>query len=315
MPATAIPTTAEVKRLNTTSRERQLETSFDSELGAYWALMSPRPRPCFNVQLLGDLYAYIGSIKANGGTLRIGNREERVSYGILGSSMPGIFNLGGDLALFRLLIHTQDRDTLVDYGRRCVENLLEWHRNCDGLITSIALVQGDALGGGFEAALSASVLIAEESSRLGFPEILFNLFPGMGAFSFLSRKIGRRAAEEVITSGTIYSARQLYDMGVIDVLTPDGTGRAAVEGYIRKHSKSRSGRQGFERARNEIAPVTEQELIRVVEIWADTALKLQERDLKVMDRLIRAQARTAEMLSPNASNIVPMHAIAAVAND
>ena len=101
-------------------------------------------------------------------------------------------------------------------------------------MTSIALVQGDALGGGFEAALSATVLIAEESSRMGFPEILFNLFPGMGAFSFLSRKIGRRAAEEMITSGTIYSARQLYDMGVIDVLTPDGTGEAAVHGFIRK---------------------------------------------------------------------------------
>ena len=220
--------------------------------------------------------------------------------------------MGGDLALFRLLIHTQDRESLIDYGKRCIDNLIDWHRNCDGLITSIALVQGDALGGGFEAALSASVLVAEESSRLGFPEILFNLFPGMGAFSFLSRKIGRRAAEEIITSGTIYSARQLYDLGVIDVLTPDGTGRAAVESYIRRHSKSRSGRQGFERARNEVAPVTEQELIRVVEIWADTALKLQERDLKVMERLIRAQARAAEQLEPKQeANIFTLPAVAA----
>src|SRR5207249_9331698 len=124
-----------------------------------------------------------------------------------------------------------------------------------------------------------SVLIVEESSRLGFPEILFNLFPGMGAFSFLSRKIGRRAAEEMITSGTIYCARQLYDSGVVDVLTPDGTGEAAVHSFIRKHSRNLTGRQGFERARNEVSPITEQELLRVVEIWADTALKLQERDL------------------------------------
>ena len=87
-------------------------------------------------------------------------------------------------------------------------------------------MQGDALGGGFEAALSASVIVAEESARMGFPEILFNLFPGMGAYSFLSRKIGRRAAEEMIVSGTIYGARQLFDLGVVDVLTPDGTGEA-----------------------------------------------------------------------------------------
>jgi DSF synthase len=167
------------------------------------------------------------------------------------------------------------------------------------------------LGGGFEAALAASVLVAEESSRLGFPEILFNLFPGMGAFSFLSRKIGRRAAEELITSGTIYSARQLYDLGVIDVLTPDGTGRSAVEGYIRRHSKNLNGRQGFERARSEVDPVTADELMRVVEIWADTALRLQERDLRVMERLIRAQARTAEQLGSNhASNVVAMSSVA-----
>lgn len=310
-----MPATAEVKLLNVL-RECQIDTNFDSELGAYWALMSPRPKPCFNVHLLGDLNAYIRSIKINQGKILAGGREQRISYGILASSTPGVFNLGGDLALFRMLIHVQDRAALVDYGKRCIENLLEWHRNCDGLITSIALVQGDALGGGFEAALSASVLIVEESSRLGFPEILFNLFPGMGAFSFLSRKIGRRGAEELITSGNIYSARQLYDMGVIDVLTPDGTGRAAVESYIRRHSKNLLGRQGFERARNEVAPISEQELLRIVEIWADTALRLQERDLKVMDRLVRAQDRSAEqLLSTRTQNVVPMHAVAAGGGD
>jgi DSF synthase len=292
------------------SRECQIETNFDSELGAYWALMSPQPKPCFNVHLLRDLNAYIRSIKINDGKILAAGREQRISYGILASNTPGVFNLGGDLALFRMLIHVQDRAALVDYGKRCIENLLEWHRNCDGLITSIALVQGDALGGGFEAALSASVLIVEESSRLGFPEILFNLFPGMGAYSFLSRKIGRRGAEELITSGNIYSARQLYDMGVIDVLTPDGTGRAAVESYIRRHSKNLLGRQGFERARNEVAPISEEELLRIVEIWADTALRLQERDLKVMDRLVRAQARSAEQLLSTRANVVPMHVAA-----
>ena len=305
---------AEVKQLNP-CRESQIQTKFDAELRAYWAYMSPSPRPCFNMQLLAELNGYVRSIKANHGEICVFGREERISYGVLASSTPGIFNLGGDLALFRMLIHTQDRGALVEYGTRCIDNLLEWHRNCDGLITSIALVQGDALGGGFEAALSASVLIVEESSRLGFPEILFNLFPGMGAYSFLSRKIGRRSAEEIITSGNIYSARQLYDMGVIDVLTPDGTGPLAVASYIRRHSRSLNGRQGFESARNEIGPVTLQELHRVVEIWADTALRLQERDLKVMDRLIRAQVRTAEQLSPSRENVVPMHAVAGVAGD
>ncbi|HEX6002985.1 MAG TPA: crotonase/enoyl-CoA hydratase family protein [Burkholderiales bacterium] len=303
---------AEVKLLRAAAHYNQVETRFDAELGVYWALMAPRPRPCFSIQLLADLHSYITTITTTGAHIHVGSEVHRIAYGVLASSTSGVFNLGGDLALFRMFIHNQDRQALLDYGRKCVDNLLAWHRNCDGLITSIALVQGEALGGGFEAALSASVLIAEESSRLGFPEILFNLFPGMGAYSFLSRKIGRRAAEEMITSGTIYSARQLYDLGVIDILTPDGTGEAAVQSFIRRHSKSANGRRGFERARNEVVPVTEEELLRVVDIWADTALKLQERDLKVMERLIRAQARNAEsQTQADGRNVVPMHAMAA----
>src|SRR5579862_307938 len=296
-----LPASAEVKLFGH-PRESQLQIEIDRNFGAYWAFMLPRPRPCFNMPILDELRRFIERIKVSTSA-----GEVRPVYGVLASGTPSIFNLGGDLALFRTLIQMQDRESLVNYGKRCVECLLEWHRNCDGLITSIALVQGEALGGGFEAALSASVLIAEESSRFGFPEILFNLFPGMGAFSFLSRKIGRRQAEELIISGTIYSARQLYDMGVLDVVTPDGTGRAAVEGYIRRHSKNLCGRQGFERARNEVMPITDEELIRVVEIWADTALKLDERDLRVMDRLIRAQARAAEQsTSDNVKNIAPI---------
>jgi DSF synthase len=300
--------TAEAKVL-AHSMQGQIEVKYDSDMGAFWAYMKPHPRPCFNATLLDELGDFIQTIK-NGFAPAKAHQTSPICYGVLASKTPGIFNLGGDLALFKTFIELQDRKALLDYGKRCIENLLAWHRNCDVSMTSVALVQGDALGGGFEAALSASVLIAEESSRFGFPEILFNLFPGMGAFSFLSRKIGRRAAEDMITSGTIYSARQLYDMGVIDVLTPDGTGEAAVHGFIRKHAKNMTGRQAFERARNVVAPVMEEELIRIVEIWADTALKLQERDLKMMERLIRAQARSVQGTpSSHASNVVPMHAL------
>jgi DSF synthase len=129
----------------------------------------------------------------------------------------------------------------------------------------------------------------------------------MGAFSFLSRKIGRKASEEMITSGAIYGARQLYDMGVVDVLAPDGTGEAAVYSYIRKHAKAANGRRGFERARTEVSPITRNELMQVVEIWADAALRVQERDLRMMERLARAQQRTTDEARPDvAPNVVQM---------
>jgi DSF synthase len=289
------------------NRFEQVETRFDVEYGVYWAFMNPRPRPCFNVQLLEELRRYIDTIVDDDCHISHMGQKYRVNYGVLASRLPGVFNLGGDLVLFRSAITARDRGQLIEYGEKCIDDLFPWHRNCDMPMTSFSLVQGDALGGGFEAALSATVVVAEESSRMGFPEILFNMFPGMGAYSFLSRKIGRRAAEEMITSGTIYGARQLYDMGVVDVLTPDGTGEAAIYGYIRKHAKSANGRRAFEKVRTEIAPISRDELMQVVNIWADAALRVQDRDLRMMERLVRAQQRTAEVAATTAlSNVVPI---------
>ena len=302
--------TAEIRALHHPNYSH-IQVRFDPEYGVCWAYMNANPRPCFNVQLLSELRLYLDTIIASHG----GNKPEkaRVHYGVLASKTVGVFNLGGDLALFRSLIEHQDREGLLRYGASCVDNLYPWHRNCDLPMTSISLVQGDALGGGFEAALSASLLVAEESSRMGFPEILFNMFPGMGAFSFLSRKVGRRTAEELIVSGTVYSARQLYDMGIVDVITPDGTGEQAVYSYIRRHSKNANGRQGFERARNEVDPVERDELMRVVNVWADTALNLSDRDLRMMERLVRAQYRNTESYVAELSgNVIAMPSAVAV---
>jgi DSF synthase len=232
-----------------------------------------------------------------------------IRYGVLASRNPRIFSLGGDLALFREAIRSGTKSALINYGEKCIENLYPWYSNCGVEMTTMSLVQGDALGGGFEAALSATVLVAEESARLGFPEILFNLFPGMGAYSFLARKIGRRGAERIITSGTIYSARDLYDLGVVDVITPDGTGEMAVYSYIKKHARQGNGRRGFERARNEYDPVSRDELLRIVAIWAEAALNLDERDLKMMERLVRAQQRSVGDSEPTTDNVVALQAI------
>lgn len=280
-------------RYLTHAQFEQLEPRFDSEYGVYWAQLNMRPYPSFNPQLLIEVRQFIDGIISSQGKLAREGRICDINYVVLSSKIPGIFSLGGDLALFRNAIVHKDREQLLKYGHLCIDDLLPWHRNFDLPITTISLVQGAALGGGFEGALSSTVLIAEESARMGFPEILFNLFPGMGAYSFLSRKVGRRVTEEVITSGNTYSARQLFDMGVVDVVTPDGTGEAAVYSYVRKHAKNANGRRGLEQVRRDLEPVTRGELSRIVEIWVDAAMRVEDRDLRMMERLVRAQARNA----------------------
>ena len=164
-------------------------------------------------------------------------------------------------------------------------------------LTTIALVQGDALGGGFETALSSDVIIAEESANLGLPEVLFNLFPGMGAYSLLSRRLGMRAAEDLILSGRILSAGKLHEMGIVDVLAKDGQGESTAQEWIRKNQKRRNGFQAVFQARQHVHPIEREELDRITDVWVDAALRLEDRDLKMMSRIVRSQMRRMDGLN------------------
>lgn len=289
----------------------QVLTRLDPERGVYWAFMQSESRPCFTPSLLADLTRYVDSIQDGGGVFNAqGGKQCRVNYAVIASRVPGIFSLGGDLELFKQAIARRERTALVHYGRQCVDTLHRWWQNCNLPLTTVSLVQGDALGGGFECALSSSYVVAEESARMGFPEVLFNLFPGMGAYSFLVRKVGRRVTEEIVCSGATYSARQLLEIGVVDVVAADGAGEAAVNAFITSHSRSSNGRRGIEAVAREIQPLKHEELVKIVDIWADAALRLGDRDLKLMERLLRAQSRRQSLAVAPARDLAPVVRIA-----
>ena len=274
---------------------KQIETEYEPAIGTVWGFMKPRGTPCFSLGLLKDIRAHDSALAVNGGQVEVAGQPSRVSHYVLASRTPKVFNLGGDLALFVLLIKARDREALAHYAKLCIENLYPRIQNffCPTM-TTISLVQGDALGGGFEAALTSDVIIAEEGAQMGLPEILFNLFPGMGAYSLLARRIGARAAEELILSGRVLSAERLHEMGIVDVLAPAGQGESATRQWIMRNAKRRNGMQGVFRARQIVQPVTREELDAVAETWVDAALRLEDRDLKMMSRIVRAQMRRME---------------------
>lgn len=267
----------------------QLICHHDPERAALWCYLNADPRPCFNQTILAEirdlqqrLTAYLGSPDAT----------DQIRYFVFASAKPDVFNLGGDVELFARLIAERDRDALYAYGRTCVDAVYADTMSFNiPTLTTIALVQGSALGGGFECALSCNALIAEESALMGFPEILFNLFPGMGAMSFLSRRIGSVPAERLIQSGNMYSGRELSEMGVVDKLAPDGEGVHAANEYIRQHNRFANSRLAIRHVRDRIAPITYEELLDIVEIWVDTAMCLTPRDLRTMRRIVTAQSR------------------------
>lgn len=268
----------------------QLRAHYDVRQHAVWSRWNPSPRPCFNADLLADIRGYHDFLEKTNGRLDCMGEEQPIDYVILASDKPGVFNLGGDLDLFKKLIAEQDRAELLRYGRACIEVLYSNYCAFDlPAATTISLVQGEALGGGFEAALSSDMIVAEKSARFGFPEILFNLFPGMGAYSFLDRRIGQRGAEELITSGRIYSAQEMADRGVVEMVVEDGQGEQAIAELIERRKRSHNGLVALAQTRRRVHRIQYSELLDVVEIWVDSALRLNPRDLKLMNRLVSRQ--------------------------
>jgi DSF synthase len=268
------------------------QTEFEPATGTIWGYMNPQDTPCFTLGLLKEIRAHDAKLQADGGRVRIDGTSHPARYYVGASRIPGVYNLGGDLALFMLLIKARDRDALARYARMCIDNLHPRTQNYgSATLTTITLVQGDALGGGFECALSSDVIVAEESAPMGVPEILFNLFPGMGAYSLLARRIGPSAAEKLILSGRVLPAAKLYELGVVDVLAKDGEGELAVQEWIANNAPRRNATQGVFRARQLVHPITRAELDAIADVWVEAALCLEERDIRMMSWLVSAQQR------------------------
>ncbi|HYG53743.1 MAG TPA: crotonase/enoyl-CoA hydratase family protein [Burkholderiales bacterium] len=270
----------------------QFETEYEPALNTVWGYFNPKETPCFSLGLLRDIRAHDSALAANGGKVEVAGTLQPVNYYVCGSRVPRTFNLGGDLSLFLLLIKARDRDALAHYAKLCIDNMHARIENYGSpTLVTLSLVQGDALGGGFECALSSDIIVAEKSAQMGLPEILFNLFPGMGASSLLTRRIGLRAAEDLMLSGNMLSAEKLHAMGVVDVLADDGDGETAARNWITRSWKRRNGLQAVMRARQVVNPITRAELDAVADIWVDAALRLEERDIRMMSTLVRAQQR------------------------
>jgi DSF synthase len=269
----------------------ELDVLYDAELETLWTYMRPVGRPSFNPAMLNDFENWQRLIHAHFGP---GTGKVPLRFLVLGSRSPGVFCFGGDLALFHGLIREGDRPGLVEYGYRCVEILFRNLHALDLPILTVGLVEGAALGGGFEALLSFDYIVAERDATFGLPEIMFGLFPGMGAHALLSRKLGTAMADRLIVSNETYTAEQMYEMGLVHRLAEPGEGLSACRDFIGKCDRKHAGLVAARKAMKISAGLTLDELKRIVELWADTALSLREQDLKVMSRLAAAQSRLSD---------------------
>ncbi len=212
-----------------------------------------------------------------------------VAYLMLSSNMRGIFNMGGDLAAISSMARGGDRAGLEHYGRLTAGLV---HRTWSGLgqgIPTFSAVDGDAFGGGCEAALSANFTIASCASRFAFPESRFGLFPGMGATSIVGRRVSPIYATNMISGGWTLTATEAHRVGLIDRVVQGRVEKTLLSTLARigKNGEIRLGALAGMRARH--AAYSADEAMKVVMVWVDAVLAAPEKTLKHMERIVAAQ--------------------------
>ncbi len=263
-------------------RFTQLAGYYEEERRTVWMMLRAQPRPCFNHALIEEIMNLSWLVRQSG---------FEVDFWVTGSLVPDMYNTGGDLRFFVDCIENGRREALRAYARACVDCVHAASRGFDTGAITLSMVEGSALGGGFEAALAHHFLLAQRDARLGFPEIAFNLFPGMGGYSLVARRSGMKLAEELIYKGESHTAEWHEQHGLVDVLFEPGHGYVATRTFIDTLQPKMNGVRAMLRARQRVLQLPRSELMDITEDWVDAAFCLQPKDVAYMQRLVLLQDR------------------------
>ena len=210
----------------------------------------PRPRVAELVMDRPEARNALSTVQARrlGQTARAVAAERNVSVVLLVSALPDAFCVGADL---------KERNQLDDDGLRAQRAVFVEAFAAVREIgrPTVAAVEGYALGGGYELALSCDLIVAADTATVGLPEVSLGLVPGGGGTQLLSRRAGRSRALDLVLTGRRVGAAEAYELGLIDRLVPAGTARSAaleLATAIARHSPvslqaaKRAVRDGFE---------------------------------------------------------------------
>lgn len=264
-----------------------LRVRIDDEFKTLWIGIDLQDKLCYSVSFLDNL-THVKEL------ISYMIKKEGIQYVVAYSLNRGVWNLGGDLEFFVGCIRNGNKQALKDYAYKCVDLVHSYNNSYDLDVLSTCVVQGNAFGGGFESALSGNYILAEQSARFSFPEVIFGTLPGMGAYSFLTKKVGYHKANEIINSNKTFTAKEIYDLGIINQVCEEGFGIATMSSLIRNGELKHVVSNPFMTLLNK---VSKEELIGVVEIWLERAFNLSEENLNRMIKLASFQKRKVESYS------------------
>ncbi len=155
---------------------------------------------------------------------------------------------------------------------------------CDALEHSpapiVAILHGNALGGGLELALSCQARIGISGVRVGFPEVSLGLIPGAGGTQRAPRLAGVKIASEMITSGKPISAQRALEAGLLDQVT-DGSAREMAETFALKLANNELGLQRT----HQLPPQTDAEAIGALRNSLLTVRPVLQAPLRALDAI------------------------------
>jgi enoyl-CoA hydratase len=170
------------------------------------------PANALGVPLLNGMHAAIDAAEKAGD----------VKVMVVASSLAGFFAAGADIKH----LSTIDAESFTAYGdqMRAVNDRLaaaQW--------ISIAAVNGLALGGGLELAMSCTMRVSGPDARFGLPEVKIGLIPGAGGTQRLPRLVGRGRALDIMLTGRQVPATEAAQIGLVDRLTSGDAESAALD--------------------------------------------------------------------------------------
>ncbi|HSP07382.1 MAG TPA: enoyl-CoA hydratase-related protein [Acidobacteriota bacterium] len=168
---------------------------------AYITINRPEVRNALDLQTVNELHAVLEQI----------NRSDQTGAVILTGGGDKVFVSGADIRDIRA---RNKMDALKGINSR----LFKAVEDCEKPV--VAAVNGFALGGGFELALSCDIRICSDNARFGLPEVSLGILPGAGGLYRLQRIAGLGAAKEMILTGNILDADRALQLGLVSEVVP-----------------------------------------------------------------------------------------------
>ncbi len=182
----------------------------------YLTLNRAEVRNAFNQEMIDELQE----------ALRVIDKDEEIRVLII-TGAGKAFQAGADIAELSLMAPL---DIL-----RWNEGIVRINGSLEKLRQPvIAAINGAAMGGGLELAISCTLRIMAESAEMALPEVKLGIIPGTGGTQRLPRLIGKGLAAELLLTGDVITAKDAHRVGLVNRVVPDGETVKAAEELARK---------------------------------------------------------------------------------